>query len=115
MAAFAEGHHCAKGPVPHWLGRCSVDTRAVERLTALRDAIKKLGPTYDGLEGVFDEHLGAHYCDDADLRRRMREHLREHWFSDGPRAYFRGQKVTQKYAEAVIKAIDLSLNGKHHP
>ncbi|HLH92886.1 MAG TPA: hypothetical protein VKX28_31055 [Xanthobacteraceae bacterium] len=113
MAFHRNDSICARGPVPYWLGQCSVDIRAVERLTGLRDAIKGLGPTYEGLERVFDEHLGAHYCNNADLRRRIAEHLRQHWFNDA--GYFPGQKVTQIYAEGVIKTIDLSLNGRHHP
>ena len=115
MAFHIENSVCARGPVPYWLGQCSIDARAVGRLTALLDAIKRLGPTYAGLERAFDEHLGAHYCSNADLRRRIAEHLRQHWFSDGPGSYFPGQKVAQIYAEGVIKTIELSLNGRHHP
>lgn len=115
MAFHIENSICARGPVPYWLGLCSIDARALERLTALLRAIRGLGPTYAGLEMVFDEYLGAHYCNDADLRRRIAEHLRQHWFSDAPDAYFPGKKVTQLYAEGVIKTIELSLNGRHHP
>jgi hypothetical protein len=115
MALHKEDSICARGPVPYWLGQCSVDARAVERLTALLHAIKRLGPTYAGLERAFDECLGAHYCSDANLRQRIAEHLKQHWFSDAPGSYFPGQKVTQVYAEAVIKTIELSLKGRHHP
>ena len=113
MNIVREGGYFARGPVPYWLGQCSTDVHAVERLKALLDAIKKLGPTYAGLERAFDECLGAHYCGNADLRGRITEHLRQKWFTDG--GYFPGQKVTQIYAEGVIKAIELSLKGRHHP
>src|SRR6202023_180003 len=115
MNIMREGGFLARGPVPYWLGQCSIGARAIERLTVLLDAIRGLGPTYEGLERAFDECLGAYYCKDADLRRRIAEHLRQHWFSDGRDAYFQGQKVTQLYAEGVIKTIELSLNGRHHP
>lgn len=109
------GSHGAKGPILYWLDRCSIDVCGCECLRALLAALKTLAPTYQGLERVFDECLAARYCPDADLRRRIVEYLGQYWFNDGPDAYFPGQKVTQKYAEAVIKAIELSLNGRHHP
>jgi len=115
MAGLVAGGNCGRGPIPYWLGLLSVGARAHERLTALRDAIKKLGPTYEGLERAFDEFLAVHHCNDANFRRRIADHLRHCWFSDHARAYYPGQKVTQMYAEAVLKAIELSLNGRHHP
>jgi hypothetical protein len=105
----------AKGPILYWLDQFSRGAEARHRLARLSDAIKKLAPTYQGLEIAFDEHLAAPLHPDTAFRQRLVEHLRQHWFSDGPEAHFPAQLVTQKYAEAVIKTIELSLNGKPHP
>jgi hypothetical protein len=110
-----QGVHGAKGPIPFWLDSCSVGADARTRLQALLDAVTKIGPDYEGLEDVFDTYLAALFSDDEAFRRRLREHLKQHWFSDGRDAYFPGQHVAQKYAEGVIKATELSLNGKQHP
>ena len=115
MGAWQMNDICGKGPVPYWLDLCSIDVRAVARLTALLAAINGLAPTYQGLERAFDECLAVYYCRDADLRRRIIQYLGQYWFSEGTDADFPGQKVTQKYAEAVVKTIELSLNGRHHP
>ena len=68
-----------------------------------------------GSERIFDEYLAVYYCNDGGLRRRILEHLKRYWFSDSAGAYFPDQQIAQMYAEAVIKTIELSLNGRHHP
>ena len=110
-----QGAHGAKGPIPFWLDSCSVGADARARLQALLNAVKKIGPDYKGLEDVFDAYLGALFSNDEAFRRRLREHLKQYWFSDGPGAFFPGQHVAQQYAEGVIKTVELSLNGKQHP
>jgi hypothetical protein len=110
-----QGCHGAKGPIPHWLDCCSLGSDARARLQALLDALKKIGPDYKGLEDVFDSHLAALFSNDEAFRRRLREHLKQHWFNDGSGSFFPGQHVAQKYAEGVIKTVELSLKGKQHP
>ena len=109
------GCHGAKGPIPHWLDRCSVGPDARTRLQALRDALRKIGPDYKGLEEVFDTHLAAPHSNDEAFRGRLREHLNRHWFSDGPDTFFPGQQMAKQYAEGVIKTVELSLGGKPNP
>ncbi len=116
MGCFVfQGTPCAKGPIPHWLDQSSTGEGARTRLAALLDAIKNLDSTYQGLETVFDTCLASAMCTDALLRPRLLDHLKDHWFNDGPDGYFPGQQVAQKYAEAVIKTLELSLNGKPDP
>jgi hypothetical protein len=52
---------------------------------------------------------------DAGFRQILCDYLAKNWFSDDPTAYFPGQKVAQKYAEGVIRTLELSLNGKPRP
>lgn len=104
-----------KGPVLHWLDQLSVGNGARGHLEKLDAAIKKLAPAYKGLEGALDEFLAAPLHIDAALRKKLLDHLNKAWFSDGHGAYFPGQQVTQKYAQAVIKTVELSLKGKHDP
>jgi hypothetical protein len=113
--SIAEDTPCAKGPILHYLDLCSKGAGARERLVSLSDAIKAIGPNYEGLEVVFDTHLMAIMVDDLALRERLREHLARCWFSDGRDAYFPGQRVAQKYAHAVLKTLELSLNGIGDP
>lgn len=110
-----QGAPCAKGPVLHWLDCLSVSEGARERLTALLNAIKALGPSYQGLENAVDTYLAAPLDTSADLRRGVLEHLRDHWFNDNPAALFPGQDMRVKWAEAVIKTLELSLAGRPHP
>ncbi|HLH92884.1 MAG TPA: hypothetical protein VKX28_31045 [Xanthobacteraceae bacterium] len=77
--------------------------------------MRSIRPSYHGLETVFDTHLASHVAADATFRRHLREYLAKNWFSDGRDSYFPGQKVAQKYAEGVIKTLELALNGKPHP
>jgi hypothetical protein len=104
-----------KGPILHWLDRLSVGAGARGHLEKLDAAIKKLAPTYNGLEGALDECLAAPLHIDAALRKKLLDHLAKTWFNDGRGAYFPGQHVTPKYAQAVIKTLELSLKGKHNP
>src|SRR5713226_3256793 len=107
---------CAKGPIPYCLDQCSKGDGARERLVQLRNAIQGLGPTYRGLETVFDTHLVSRIYADPLVRQNLAEHLRKNWFNDdAPDAYFPQQKVAEKYAKGVIKAIELSLNGQPDP
>lgn len=116
MGCFVpEGTPCAKGPIPYHLDLCSRRSDARERLTALSDAIKRIAPTYEGLADVFDTYLMAGTSADDRLRASLRDHLANSWFNDGPDSFFPGQRVAQKYAEAVLKTIELSLHGKSHP
>ena len=105
----------AKGPIPFWLDQLSVGPDARVRLERLLEALRALGPDYRGLEDAFDAHLATAYARDETFRRRLREHLDRHWFSDSKEAFFPGQQVGRKYAEAVIKTVELSLGGKPHP
>lgn len=109
------GTPCAKGPVLYWLDQCSVGPRARECLTAFLNEIRRLGPAYDGLENVVDSHLASVVNADARVRESMREHLRVHWFGDGSDAYFPGQNMARKWAEAVMKTLELSLGGQPDP
>lgn len=84
-------------------------------MTALLNEIKKLGPTYHGLEAVVDSHLASVVNADRGVRQSLREHLARHWFSDATDAYFRGQHMTKKWAEAVMKTLELSLAGRPNP
>ncbi len=111
----AEETMCLKGPILHWLDRLSVGDGARGHLEKLDAAIKKLAPTYKSLEGALDEHLAAPLHIDAALRKKLLDHLAKCWFSDAHGAYFPGQQMTQKYAQALIKTIELSLKGKHNP
>lgn len=105
----------AKGPIPYWLDRLSLGPHALARLQALLDALKRNRPHHRGLETVFDTYLAAHMDVDATFRQHLRDYLARHWFNDGPDSYFPGQKVAEKYAEGVIKTLELSLQGKPHP
>jgi hypothetical protein len=109
------GTHSAKGPIPYWLDRFSLGPGALARLLALLEALKKIRPNYHGLETVFDTHLASHMAADTAFKQNLRNYLAKNWFDDGPYSYFPGQKVAQKYAEGVIKTLELSLNGKPHP
>jgi hypothetical protein len=116
MGCFiADDTPCAKGPILHYLDLCSKGAGARERLVALSDAIKAIGPNYEGLEVVFDTYLMAIMVDDTTLRARVREHLARFWFSDDRDAYFPGQRVAQKYAQGVLKTLELSLHGIGDP
>lgn len=105
----------AKGPIPYWLDRLSLGPNALARLEALLDALKNNRPDHRGLETVFDTYLASHMGVDATFRQHLRDYLAKHWFNDGPDSYFPGQKVAQKYAEGVIKTLELSVRGKPHP
>jgi len=116
MGAFiGPGTPAAKGAVLHWLDRLSVGKQARENLTALQKAIKALGPTFQGLENAVDGHLAAPLNTQATVRDGVLKHLKEHWFDDNPAAYFPGQDLRQKWAEAVMKTLELSLAGRPHP
>jgi hypothetical protein len=106
---------CAKGPIPYYLDLCSKGADARERLMALNDAIRAIGPNYEGLADVFDRHLMAVMGADSRMRERVRDHLARFWFSEDRDPYFPGQRVTEKYAQAVLKTIELSLNGVGDP
>jgi hypothetical protein len=82
-------------------------------MTALLNEIKKLGPTYAGLEAVVDSHLASPVNANQGVRQSMREHLGRHWFSDD--GYFHGQHMAKKWAEAVMKTLELSLAGSPNP
>jgi hypothetical protein len=105
----------AKGPIPYWLDRLSIGPDARARLEALLNALRKLAPSYQGLEDVFDASLAARFAEDDTFRQRLHEHLKQRWFSDSPDSFFPGQQVAEKYGEAVIKTVELSLGGKPHP
>jgi hypothetical protein len=105
----------AKGPIPYWLDQLSLGPAALARLEALLNALKNNRPDHPGLETVFDTYLAAHMGVDATFRQHLRDYLAKYWFDDGPDSYFPSQKVAQKYAEGVIKALELSLQGKPHP
>jgi hypothetical protein len=105
----------AKGPIPYWLDRLSLGPGALARLLALLEALKNNRPDHRGLETVFDTYLASHMGVDATFRQHLRDYLARHWFGDGPDSYFPGQKVAQKYAEGVIKTLELSVQGKPHP
>jgi hypothetical protein len=105
----------ARGAILHWLGQISVGAQAREQLGQLSAAIKKLAPTYEGLETAFDTHLAAPLHVDATTRKKIADYLKKNWFNDSPGAYFPGQKVTQQYGQAVLKTLELSLNGKPNP
>ena len=116
MSILLEEVPCAKGPVPYALDQCSTGKGARDRLARFSDALKKLRPTYRGLEIVFDVHLISRIFPDSRRREALKEHLRQNWFDEkSPQAYFPGQQVAHKYAEAVIKTLELSLNGKPDP
>ena len=71
---------------------------------------------YQGLEVVFDQYLFP-YCincfSDANERTRAVAFLRRYWFDLGsPDAFFPGFPVARIYAEGVLKALELSLNGR---
>jgi hypothetical protein len=116
MSIILEEIPCAKGPVPYALDQCSTGKGARDRLAQLSEALKGLRPAYQGLELVFDTHLISRIFPDSRKREAVKEHLRESWFDErSPKAYFPGQQVAHKYAEAVIKTLELSLNGKPDP
>ncbi len=104
---------CAKGWVPYSLDQCSKGRGARARLEGLNRAIASLGPNYQRLADVFNDHLLARIFPDAGLRARIVAHLRTHWFDpSSSEAYFPNQKVAEIYAQGVVKAVDLSLKGR---
>jgi hypothetical protein len=105
----------AKGPIPHWLDQLSLAPDALARLNALLEALKNNRPRHQGLETVFDTYLAAPLGVDAAFRQRLRDYLAERWFGGGPSSYFPAQRVAEKYAEGVIKTLELSLQGKPNP
>jgi hypothetical protein len=116
MGCWVKGGNLgAKGPILHWLDRLSLGPAALARLLTLLEELKKIRPTYHGLETVLDAYLASHMAVEATFRHDLRDYLAKHWFSDGPYSYFPGQKVAHKYAEGVIKTLELSVKGKPHP
>jgi hypothetical protein len=104
---------CAKGWVPYGLDQCSRGRGARSRLQRLNESIASLAPRYQGLETVFDTHLLSHIISNSEVRKKVVEHLKMHWFDvDSPAAFFPGQPVAQIYAQGVLKAVELSLNGQ---
>jgi hypothetical protein len=104
---------CAKGPIPYCLDECSKGRGARRRLRRLRDAIASLAPTYQGLEGVFDTYLVSHIYKDPQIRQDLAAYLKKYWFDESSNdAYFKNQHVAVKYAEGVLKTLELSLNGR---
>jgi hypothetical protein len=68
---------------------------------------------YQGLEVVFDQYLFPYCISDANERTRSVAFLRRYWFDPGsPDAFFPGFPVVRIYAEGVLKALELSLNGR---
>jgi hypothetical protein len=84
------------------------------RLSRLRDAIMAIASSdYQGLEEVFDRYLISYVIRDANERIRIVAVLKRHWFDPGsPDAFFPGFPVARIYAEGVLKALELSLNGR---
>jgi hypothetical protein len=115
MGCLVARNFGAKGPIPYWLDRLSLSPEALQRLTALLEALKRNRPNHRGLETVFDVHLASHMAVETMFRQNLRDYLAKNWFADDASSYFPGQKVAQKYAEGVIRALELSVNGKPHP
>lgn len=108
------GVPCAKGVVCYCLDEFSKGRGARTRLTRLRDAIMAIAPVdYQGLEVVFDQYLFPYCVGDATERTRAVNFLRRYWFDPGsPDAFFPGFPVARIYAEGVLKALELALNGR---
>jgi hypothetical protein len=108
------GVPCAKGIVCYCLDEFSKGRGARTRLTRLRDAIMAIASRdYQGLEVVFDQYLFPYCISDANERSRAVTFLRRYWFDPGsPDAFFAGFPPARIYAEGVLKALELSLNGR---
>jgi hypothetical protein len=104
---------CAKGWVPYGLDECSKGRGARSRLNRLNEAIALLAPSYQGLEAVFNTYLLSRIISNPSVRERVVDYLKIHWFDPAsPEAYFPQQPVAQIYAQGVLKALELSLNGR---
>jgi len=108
---------CAKGPVPYGLDTISKGVGARARLEQLRNAIMALpGGKYQGLESVFETHVLRPIYPDPKDAAAVAVHLKTYWFDETSKdAYFPNVPVAQIYAEGVLKASELSLNGKPDP
>jgi hypothetical protein len=102
----------ARGVILHCLGETSIAADARPILQGLRDGIAAIGPTYRGLETVFDDYLVVHTYGDERVRRDVAEHLRRYWFDpNSPDTFFPGVEVARIYAEGLLKTLDLALTG----
>jgi len=107
---------CAKGAICYCLDEFSKARGARLRITRLRDAIKKLAPSYEGLTQAFDEYLVAHVYPDRERRQRISTYLDTYWFAARARtSYFPATPVAQIYAEGVLETLELSLKGSRRP
>ena len=106
---------CAKGAICHALDEFSKGPGARERITKLRDAIAARAPNYEGLTQVFNEHLLPHALAPAQ-RQQAVDKLDGQWFAaNSPTALFADKPVAKIYAEGVLRALDLSLQGAPDP
>src|SRR6266446_3354777 len=107
MGAFIhESVACAKGWIPYCLDLLSKGRGARSRLQRLSDAIASLAPDYQGLEAVFDTYLLSFIVTDPLVRGEIVAYLKTRWFdASSPETYFPGQRVSQIYAQGVLKAI----------
>jgi hypothetical protein len=105
---------CAKGVICYCLDEISKGRGARARLTRLRDAIMAIASSdYQGLEDVFDRYLISLVIRDANERTRIAPFLKRYWFDPGSAdSFFPGFPVARIYAEGVLKALELSLNGR---
>jgi len=103
----------AKGAICHCLDEFSKGRGARSRVARLRDAIAALAPAFNGLTGVFDQHLVSHVITDATERGRIVAHLERYWFNQAsPEAFFPGVPMASIYGQGVLKALDLALAGR---
>lgn len=104
---------CSKGPVCFALDEFSAGPGARSRVRNLRDAIADLAPGYVGLAETFDQYLLRYAFNTHAARQAIVDHLNTYWFDpDSPSTYFPGVPVIEIYAEGVLQALELSLNGE---
>ena len=103
---------CAKGAICFCLDEFSKGRGARARVSGLRNAIAALEPSeYQGLTDVFDEYLVRYVFDDAERRRQIAAALKRYWFDVPTEPLFPQFPVNHIYAEGVLKALDVSLQG----
>ena len=102
----------AKGVVCFCLEEFSKGEGARGRVQALRDAVAALAPGYGGLAEVLDQHLVRYVFTKAGTRQNILAHLKKYWFDDTEDAFFPNARVSEIYAEGLLKTLDLALSNK---
>ena len=114
MAFVAPNDPVGKGPVTVCLDDLSTGANARADLERLRNAIVAIGPSFQGLENVFAQHLlPVRYS--AQQIPRITAYLREFWFDEATGWWPTFQPIAPVYAMGVIQTINASLASKGAP